>query len=97
MPGVDALVATPVCPHTLASRSLVFSEGQALFAKIASKDEGVTLSLDGTAGVALARGDSVRFTLSDDKVTFLRLSNDRGLVALRTKLGWQGTPEARSP
>lgn len=97
LPGVDALVATPVCPHTLASRSLVFGERQALVAKIVSKDEGVTLSLDGTAGVSLSRGDAVRFTLSPDRVTFLRLSDDRGLGALRTKLGWQGTPEARSP
>jgi NAD+ kinase len=95
--GVDALVATPVCPHTLASRSLVFGEQQSLLARIISRDEGTTLSLDGTGGVSLAQGDAVRFALSDDKVTFLRLSADRGLGALRTKLGWQGTGEARSP
>ncbi|HKA23694.1 MAG TPA: NAD(+)/NADH kinase [Candidatus Eisenbacteria bacterium] len=97
LPGVDALVATPVCPHTLASRSLVFGEQQSLLARIVSRDEGTTLSLDGTAGLALARGDAVRFSLSSDRVTFLRLSHDRGLGALRSKLGWQGSPESRSP
>jgi NAD+ kinase len=95
--GVDALVATPVCPHTLASRSLVFGEKEFLTARIVSRDEGTTLSLDGTTGVALGRGDAVRFSLSDHEVVFLRLSNDQGLGALRTKLGWQGTQEARSP
>jgi NAD+ kinase len=97
LPGVDALVATPVCPHTLASRSLVFGEGQILTARIVSRDEGTTLSLDGTAGIALARGDAVRFALSDHEVVFLRLFDDRGLGALGTKLGWQGTSEVRSP
>jgi NAD+ kinase len=95
--GVDALVATPVCPHTLASRSLVFGEKQSLVAHIVSRDEGTSLSLDGTAGVSLGRGDAVRFSHSTDRVVFLRLSPDRGLGALRTKLGWQGTTEVRSP
>jgi NAD+ kinase len=95
--GLDVLLATPVCPHTLGSRSLVFAGARRLTARIASREAGVTLSLDGAGSMALAHGDAVTFTRARETVRFLRRPEAGAGRALRAKLGWQGSPLRRSP
>jgi NAD+ kinase len=95
--GLDVLLATPVCPHTLGSRPLVFAGTRTLTARVASRDEGIALSLDGQPGLTLGFGDAVAFAHARETVRFLRPSGTAPLHALGTKLGWQGSPLRRSP
>ena len=96
-PATEALVATPVCAHTLASRSLVVDDRHTFTARIVSREDGVTLSLDGTEGTGLSPDDEIDFRLARETVAFVRFAGDRGLGALRGKLGWQGGTHRRSP
>ncbi len=92
-PGVEAMVVTPVCAHTLGMRALVLPAALALHASVAARDgTGATVSLDGLPGVLLAPSDAVRIALVKDSVRFLRRPGTVLPVVLPHKLGWSGSP-----
>ncbi len=95
--NLPALVATPVCPHTLASRPLVVGERSLLSAQVSTRQKGATVSLDGSPPLAVAAGDTLRFRLGRASVRFLRPPGRDLARALRAKLNWHGTDVPRSP
>jgi NAD+ kinase len=95
--GIHALVATPVCPHTLQSRPLVFSGKSVLSAQVFTRGNHASLSLDGHPGLELSTGCKVRFSVGRETVRFLRLPDRDSVDTLRRKLNWQGTDLDRSP
>ena len=59
-PAVPCILFTPICPHTLSSRPLVFPEHVVLWLKVpADSRENLTCSFDGKMRTALRPGDSV--------------------------------------
>jgi len=96
-PGLDAIVVTPVCPHTLGMRALVLPPDFELRVTVRSRDKaGAIVSLDGLEGVAIGPADTVRISLARGGVRFLRSPGHTLPVALPHKLGWSGSPR-RSP
>jgi NAD+ kinase len=93
---LPALVVTPVCPHTLASRPLVFGEKSVLTARISPRQRGATLSLDGVAPVPVGAGERLGFRLSRAAQHFLVPPGRDVARALRTKLNWHGSDSPRS-
>lgn len=92
-----AVVATPVCPHTLGSRSVVLSDKCRLEARVAPRGRGGAVSLDGLPAIEIPAGDTVSFRLTTTRVRFLRLAGRGPARALRDKLNWHGTSVLRSP
>jgi NAD+ kinase len=90
-PDVEAMVVTPVCAHSLGSRSLVLSPGTELVLKVLGSFDRVFLLLDGQESVDLHSGDEVAVRL--DRVTVNMIQNpDRPFArSLQKKLGWQGS------
>jgi NAD+ kinase len=90
-PDVEAMVVTPVCAHSLGSRSLVLAPGTELVMKVMGSFDRVFLLLDGQESVDLAAGDEVAVRL--DRVAVKLVQNpDRPFArSLQTKLGWQGS------
>jgi NAD+ kinase len=92
-PGLEAMVVTPVCPHTLGMRALVLPPSLELAATVQARDRtGATVSLDGLPGVVVAPGETVCIALRKDCVRFLRRPGTVLPVALPHKLGWSGSP-----
>lgn len=92
---LEALVVTAVCPHAIASRSLVLSSGDVLAARVLGSFDQVVMFLDGQETLNLAPDDTARFTLSRDSVRVFQNPDKPLGRALRAKLGWLGT-ERRS-
>jgi len=86
-PGLDALVASPICPHTLAVRPLVVGAGAAIAIEILSGMEGL-VTVDGQGGGKLVQGDRVTVKRSPNDVRLLRLPDDNFFSVLRQKLRW---------
>jgi len=86
-PGLDALVASPICPHTLAVRPLVVGAGSTIDIEILSGMEGL-VTVDGQAGGKLVPGDRVEVKRSPSDVRLLRLPDDNFFSVLRQKLRW---------
>jgi NAD+ kinase len=93
--SLDALVVTAVCPHAIASRSLVLASGDVCDAELRGSFDAVALYLDGQEALRLMPDDHLRFTLSRESVRLFQDPDQPLGRGLRSKLGWLGT-ERRS-
>ncbi|MFQ5677862.1 MAG: NAD(+)/NADH kinase [Gemmatimonadota bacterium] len=87
-PTMDALVATPISPHTLAVRPVVLPGNTRLRVQVASEEEEVILTVDGQSGIELGAGDHVAVSRSEHPVRLLRLPGYSFFSVLRRKLRW---------
>jgi len=87
-PGLDALVATPICPHTLAIRPLVVRADSIIAIEILSGMKGSLVTVDGQSGGDLAHADRVTIRRSPNDVRLLRLPDGNFFTVLRQKLRW---------
>lgn len=87
MPTVNALVVTPVAPHSLTHRPLVVPDSAEIEILLRSEEEVAYLSLDGQPGLDLSDGDRVRCRRSEHSVNLFRTGSDFFQV-LRSKLKW---------
>jgi NAD+ kinase len=92
VPGVDALVITPICPHLLTLRPIVVPGDAALTLRIEGARGGLPnptiLTVDGQQAVDLHPGDELRCRRSEFTVKLVRLGVNGFFEALRTKLKW---------
>jgi NAD+ kinase len=92
MPTVNALVITPVAPHSLTHRPLVVPDSVEIEVLLRSQEEVAYLSLDGQPGLDLRDGDRVRCRRSEHEVNLFRTGADFFHV-LRTKMKWGERPD----
>jgi len=89
-PTIRALIATPICPHTLAVRPLVFSEDEELKVEVLVEKSEVTLTMDGQEGRRLERGERVLFRRANESTLLVSCGGRSFYEVMRTKLGWGG-------
>ena len=94
-PGVPVLQLVPICPHSLASRALIFAESETLSIFPATPNP-LVLVVDGNAGCYVLPDDRVRIERSQYSAKFIRLQNPEFFRILREKLGW-GLPHIAKP
>jgi NAD+ kinase len=94
-PRLPALVATPICPHSLSIRPLVFHEDEILEVQAALSDIHLNVTADGQDTHRVESGGIVRMGLSD-RTTRLAFVGDLSYYEiLRKKLNWGGIPKDR--
>jgi NAD+ kinase len=89
-PTLNVLIATPVCPHTLSLRPLVFPAGQVLELRVPPTETEVRLTLDGQVGLAFQPDQSVQVTRASKPIWFLQAEDRSFYEVLRAKLRWGG-------
>ncbi len=94
-PDCPVLQLTPVSPHSLASRALVFSNEEPVTVFPATPER-LMMVVDGSAGCYVWPEDRVLIRKSDHPVKFMRLSDHEFFQVLRNKLGW-GLPHVAKP
>lgn len=87
-PQLDAIVATPICPHTLAIRPLVVSADATIEIEVLSGQDGTLVTVDGQAGGELRSGDRVSIGRSPTNIRLLRMPDGNFFSVLRHKLRW---------
>ncbi len=88
MPEVDAIVLTPICPHTLTNRPLVVPGSSCIEIRQESHDQEVILTLDGQEGVILEPGATVTIRRAAATLHLLHPLPRSYFDVLRTKLHW---------
>jgi NAD+ kinase len=88
VPVMDAIVASPICPHTFAVRPVVVPGDSVITIELASDVGGILVTVDGQAGGTVAPGDRVRVARSPHPVRLVRLPEDNFFKVLRRKLRW---------
>jgi NAD+ kinase len=89
-PGVDALVLTPIAPHTLTNRPVVIPGHADVEVRPHSGDgaDDVFVTYDGQSGYALHEGDVVRVRKSERVLRVVKASTRGYFEVLREKLKW---------
>ncbi|HEX4347096.1 MAG TPA: NAD(+)/NADH kinase [Vicinamibacterales bacterium] len=90
-PNVDALVLTPIAPHTLTNRPIVIPGRSHVHVQpnMEDRDE-VFLTFDGQEGFQLQAGDRIAVRPSATPLRLIRPSTRSYYEVLRTKLKWGG-------
>ena len=87
-PGVESLIITPICPHTLTDRPLVVRDSSAVEVSLSGDAESVFLTLDGQKGIPMQSGDRVRITRAPERLKLIQPPRKTYFDILRSKLKW---------
>jgi NAD+ kinase len=94
-PDVPVLQLAPICPHSLASRALVFSDREPVNIFPATPNQ-MVMVVDGNGGCYIMPDDRLHIQKSNYKARFIRLNPPEFFRILREKLGW-GLPHIAKP
>lgn len=89
-PGLDAILITPICPHTISNRPIVLSANQKIEIQYLSPYDPIDIRADGLDAFSLNSGETVQFVKSKRKFKLVNLQRHDYFSTLRTKLGWSG-------
>lgn len=92
-PRLDAIVLTPICPHTLAVRPLVLRASARITLEVVSSPDDLILTIDGQVGSQLKPGDRVDVCKAPEAVRLVRLPGQSFFSLLRRKLKWGDVSE----
>lgn len=85
-PNMNLLLLTPICPHTLRSRSIVVSENDVIKVKLLADHPEIMLTVDGQQGYELLPGDQIIIKKSNFLTRLIRLKERSFYDVLRKKL-----------
>lgn len=85
-PLFECLVVTPICPHTLYSRSQIISGDEEVRISVTTSGQDTVLTVDGQVGHRLLSGDQVRVRRSAWPAKFVRFPGHSFYRILREKL-----------
>ena len=86
-PSLEALVLTPISPHTLTHRPLLVPSQVPLEITLTSH-EGGTVTFDGQIGIHMEQEDTVTLSASPHRTRLIRFPDRTYYDLLRTKLKW---------
>ena len=84
-PQIESVLLTPICTHSLFSRSLIFKPDSE-FVLRGDGDAEIGLSCDGEDAIPIGKGCSVRIKRAEMCGEFIRIKNETFLEILNSKL-----------
>ncbi len=89
-PSASVIAMTPICPHTLSNRSIIFRDSVKL--KVVNRLEGTRLlvALDGTAELHASAGETVDIATAPATLALAQHEDYSYFAVMRTKLKWSG-------
>lgn len=88
-PHFEALILTPISPHSFTHRPLILPGGKTVTVLADEKNRvPLMLTIDGQTAVPLAEGDFVEIGVAVPKLSFLRLPEEHFFKTIKRKLHW---------
>jgi NAD+ kinase len=88
VPGLDGIIVSPLCPHTLTMRPLIVDGRHPIRVRLVRESGQVYLTADGQTGHPMVAGDEVRVTRSPHAAPLVLSPSRNYFSLLREKLGW---------
>lgn len=89
-PGASLILLTPICPHTLNTRSIILRAEDEVVVEIGERQSGqeqeVEVNFDGSRCLILKSGDRLKVTRSDKTTSIMKLSELSFLERLHRKM-----------
>lgn len=89
-PDLEALVLTPICPHTISNRPIVLAANQKIQIQYLSDYDPIEIHADGLNYYELKKSETFEITRSKTNFKLVSLPRRDYYSTLRTKLGWSG-------
>jgi NAD+ kinase len=89
-PKAEVIALTPICPHTLSNRSIIFRHDVCL--KVYNRGDGARLrvALDGQHNIVTCENAPIKITIADRQLALVQRADYSHFAVLRTKLMWSG-------
>ena len=91
-PDLDAIIVTPICPQTMASRSFIFSAPEQLVIKLGTVRESSHMMIDGQIWFRVKKGEEIEIKKAAHKVRMIKFPGYSFYSVLRQKLHWGVLP-----
>lgn len=91
-PSTQAILMTPVSPHTLTNRPIVVPDKSVLEVQVQNPKEGAYLTVDGQVGLVLKSNDFVQIKKLKQCAKLILLNENSYFGILREKLSWGQIP-----
>ena len=89
-PDLEALVLTPICPHTISNCPIVLAANQKIQIEYLSNYDPIEIHADGLNYYELKKAEIFEITRSKKNFKLVSLPRRDYFSTLRTKLGWSG-------
>lgn len=96
VPDAEAIVVTPICPHSLAVRPLVVPATKSVCVGALDEDADHQLTVDGQVVHQLHSGDRVLVARETRPLALVRLPGQTFFKTMRRKLNWAARPPERA-
>jgi len=89
-PAADVIAMTPICPHTLTNRSIIFRDTVKLRVVNRSVGRSVLVGIDGHGELKASTGGSIDISISKVRLALAQQRGYSHFSVVRTKLKWSG-------
>lgn len=87
-PSMDAIILTPICPHSLSMRPVIVPGNQAVRVRVRADHSELMLASDGVTASPLKPGDEISVRRADHRVKLINLKGLSFYELLSRKLDW---------
>lgn len=88
-PRANVIAMTPICPHTLSNRSIIFRDTVRLRVFNRADDSRLLVAMDGQRNMKVS-ANAVEISVSRLRLPLAQRPNYSHFAVVRTKLGWSG-------
>ena len=89
-PGAEVIAMTPICPHTLSNRSIVFDHDVKLRVYNRAENSRLLVGVDGQRNLITCGDDPIEVSLSEIRLPLIQRRDYAHFSVVRTKLKWSG-------
>jgi len=89
-PGADVIAMTPICPHTLSNRSIIFRPDVCLRVFNRSTNSRLLVAMDGQRNLKVGARSPVEISIAQQRLPLAQRADYSHFAVVRTKLKWSG-------
>ncbi len=89
-PGAAVIAMTPICPHTLSNRTIIFRDNVKLRVYNRSAGSRLLVAMDGQRNLKVGTSSPVEITIARRRLPLAQRTSYEHFSVVRTKLKWSG-------
>lgn len=89
-PDAEVIALTPICPHTLSNRSIIFRQDVKLRITQPQENSCALVAVDGQRNLRICEGGQVEITVASPRLKLIHRAAYEHFSVVRTKLKWSG-------
>jgi NAD+ kinase len=89
-PAARVIAMTPICPHTLSNRTIVFEDSVKLSIRSSSTGSRLLVALDGQRNREVVKGSTIHVTIARRRLGLVQRRDYSHFGVMRAKLKWSG-------